>query len=129
VEVKRGGPLKRRTPLRPKPPERLPRPAPATLREVARRDFGRCIVCVYRGQHPQPAGPPHHVLPKARWPQWNDVSTNLVTVCLPHHDEHERAHRRISWEALPAPVQAWVRQQARGDAVVAAFVERAYPHD
>jgi hypothetical protein len=69
----------------------------------------------------------HHVLPVQTFPQWLDEARNLVGVCAPHHDEHERARRRIPWRALPEAVRAWVQDRMRDDRAVAVFVTRTYP--
>jgi len=76
---------------------------------VYRRSAGRCIVCRER-----PAVQVHHVLPKSRFPQHALETDNLVGVCPGCHDEHERAHRRIRLDDLPAAVIAFARHHEPG---------------
>ena len=143
--MRRSGPLRRRTPLRPDPElvrewqrsTRTPlrqskrrRPAvSANVRAAAvRRSSGDCAVCVADGRtRPARAVHVHHVLPARTFPQWINEPLNLVGICPEHHDEHERARRRIRWRALPVAVRSWVADRMREDGAVAAFVLRTYP--
>lgn len=123
--MKRGGPLRRRTRLRQTAPlkpgtrkQRAPIPA-GVAAEVIRRDEGACVVCG-RSRSLQP----HHVLPVEHWPEFTTHPANIVLICWPDHDNHERAHRRIRWDELP-PETIRLAQQTSGAA--AAYLERSYP--
>lgn len=82
-------------------------PIPRELRDaVYRRSAGRCIVCGAVAQQV------HHVLAKARWPQFYLEARNLVGVCPDCHAAHENASRRIRMSELAAEVAAFAREHA-----------------
>jgi 5-methylcytosine-specific restriction endonuclease McrA len=127
--VKRGGPLRRTTPLRQtvklarstplragRPKQRAPIP-PEVAAAVIHRDKG-CIVCG-TGRSLQP----HHVLPVERWPELTTHPHNIVLICWADHDNHTRAHRRIKLEELP-PEAVRLAQETSGAA--AAYLWRTY---
>jgi hypothetical protein len=66
---------------------------------------------------------PHHVLPQAQWPEHAENPFNLVMVCWHHHDNHERAHRRIRYDELPEQVRTWIRTLGGRETL---YVERTY---
>lgn len=66
----------------------------------------------------------HHVLPVEKWPEWVTERFNLVGVCAACHDEHERAHRRIPFEALPTEVRLFVQNTGCPEAM---YLHKTYP--
>ena len=101
----------------------VPKRAPDdVLQQVVDRDNGRCVVCntLAVGE------PPHHVFPKAatKWPHLRADPDNLVMLCLPCHDQHERAYKRVPRSALPAVTLALAERE--GPRAVA-YLERTYP--
>jgi len=115
-----GVPL-RRTSLRRKAEVKNKRVPAEVLEAVYRRDNGICIVCgrvVWNDF-------PHHVLPKAKWPELKDDRWNLATIHLSCHANHENASRRIRRDELPAET---LEVLAKLDARIQAYVERTYPY-
>lgn len=66
----------------------------------------------------------HHVLPERAWPEFVKLAANVVLVCAACHDEHERAHRRLALDQLPAESLSWLATVADGPAGV--YLERTY---
>jgi hypothetical protein len=130
--VKRGGPLRRLTPLRgtstlkrtPLKAGKAKRPRRAqpikVLAKIAKRSQGRCIVC---GTKCDPRRDRHHVLPVQSWPALEFVAENQVLVCLADHMAHEGASRRIRMAELPE-CAITLAHATSGAAVV--FLERTY---
>jgi hypothetical protein len=129
--VKRGGPLRRLTPLRGtstlkrtplkagKPKQRRAQSADV-LALIAKRSHGRCIVCRAKCD---PRRDRHHVLPVQSWPDLEFVADNQVLICLPDHMAHEGASRRIRMAELPE-CAITLAHATSGAAVV--FLERTY---
>lgn len=130
--MKRGKPLARKTPLR-QGDKTLKRggsltqgtrkrkvtvPPRARAEALARCD-GRCVVCHRRGRLQR-----HHVLDEQLFPEHARESLNLVMACIPDHERHTLAFRRIRRDELPAEVLAWAL--ALPDPALAWFESR-YP--
>jgi hypothetical protein len=92
------------------------------LQQVIDRDHGRCVVCHELCYD----DPPHHIFPKAatKWPHLIFELDNLVTLCLPCHDRHERAYKRVPRAVLPIGVFALAERE--GPRAVS-YLERTYP--
>jgi 5-methylcytosine-specific restriction endonuclease McrA len=112
--VKRGGPLRRvtplrgtstlkRTPLKVGKPKRRRRRTAAINAEIARLSRGRCVRCKTKR-----ALQPHHVLDVQMFSEHELEPRNIVLVCAGCHDEHTRAHRRLRIDELPDEVIAFV---------------------
>jgi hypothetical protein len=149
VLVKRGKPLRTKKPLRANPTKvaawqyRSRKPlnpgtpkvrkviATSTRSRVAARSGGKCIVCYYHADPdvlspgPRRMAHLHHVLPVQTWPEYETEERNLVGVCAPCHDEHERAHRRIPFAALPKETVHFVYDETTPQAI--AYLEKTYP--
>lgn len=121
-------------------PKRKATIPPAPRAHAVNRSFGVCIVCLHRhgwngrrqearrllGQgKARSVAQLHHVLPERLFPRWAVEELNLVGVCVPCHAEHENAHRRIPWEALPPQTVIFARALASAEA--AAYFDRTYP--
>lgn len=65
----------------------------------------------------------HHVFPRQTWPALIEVEDNLVCVCDPCHDEHERWRWRIPRAALP---QVSI-DLAEHDEAMLRYIEETYP--
>jgi 5-methylcytosine-specific restriction endonuclease McrA len=101
--LSRGDTSLKRTALNPgKRKQRKKRPV-ALRDEVRKRSHGRCIVCVFDNEQP-PAkiAHLHHVLGVERWPELELAASNLVGLCVRHHEQHTKAFRRVPMAALPA---------------------------
>lgn len=72
----------------------------------------------------EPVAHLHHVLPVNLFPEWELTRNNLVGVCPGCHDEHERAHRRIPFEALPLEVRLFAQNAGGQEAL---YISRTYP--
>lgn len=66
----------------------------------------------------------HHILPVEKFPDYVVTEENLVGVCPPCHDDHERVNRRIPLEAIPPESVLFVMQL--GDPMLYYF-EKNYP--
>lgn len=75
----------------------------ALRRAVLARDFYRCFVC--RAVLPAHRLNAHHLVPRADG--GTDEMRNLVTLCVPHHDEVEG----LAWDGLCAARQAHLEAQ------------------
>jgi 5-methylcytosine-specific restriction endonuclease McrA len=108
-------------------PAKVKASIPKAVREhVYARDEGRCVRCrrvVGRGLFERAL---HHVLPEREWPAFVKVAANVVLVCAGCHDEHERAHRRLALEQLPAETFTWLRSLPDGP--IGVYIERTYQH-
>lgn len=91
---------------------------PGVALEVKRQSRGRCVRCGTRRALQR-----HHVLPVARWPQYETEALNMVLACAGCHDEHERAHRRLRLDELPPAVVAFAR--TRGG-IEALYLDKVY---
>lgn len=107
-----------RKPLSPGTPKvRTPIPT-ATRAVVYKRSRGKCIMCPSRIDHV------HHVLPVQSHPKWDTEVLNLVGLCAPCHDEHERWHRRIPLASLPIEVRLFAQNAGPQEAI---YLHRNYP--
>lgn len=137
-------PLKRTAGLERKPPARKATIPPAVRALVRERSRGVCVMCLHRVGAPadgltaggaaaarlrgaRSVAHLHHLLEERNFPRWVVAPDNLVGVCEECHDEHERAHRRIPWEALPAGVQLFLRTVASTDGAAYRAVRTNYP--
>lgn len=111
-----------------KAPKKKPALPPALRAAVMARSRGRCVVCVHLGvDRPRRAAHVHHLLEQRNFPEYRLVEENCVGVCEPCHDEHERAHRRIPWEALPVVCRDFLGVAALASGAAARAVDRNYP--
>lgn len=102
TQLKRSEPLKRSG-----KGKHYPRTSQAGRAAVRARSGGMCIMCLWRGGHANRIVHLHHLLEKRNWPQYAQLPLeNQVGVCEGCHDEHERAHVRIPWLALPLDCRA-----------------------
>lgn len=112
---------------------------------VMKRSSGWCIVCLWRVGYSRGHVPAahrsvmramgrngrvrkavhlHHVLPVQMFVRWELSLDNQVGICAECHDEHERAHRRIPFAALPEVVRTFARCAGSQESL---YFERTYP--
>jgi hypothetical protein len=71
---------------------------------------------------------PHHLLPKATWPQFAETRANIVALSADRHMTHEHSPLdRLPWEALPGECQSFLRSVAAVDPRAERLIEREYP--
>lgn len=120
---------------------------PEVRNAVKKRSGGFCVVCLYRVGYPggtvnlgdfltvrglgragriRRIAHLHHVLPVQSFARWELNPENLVGICAECHDEHERAHRRIPYTALPVIVRLFA-QNAGGQESM--YIHRTYPKE
>jgi hypothetical protein len=99
----------------------------AVWREVLRRDGGGCVWSRLLGEQ-VPAKHPHHLLPKATWPQFAGARQNIVALSADRHMTHEHSPLdRLPWEALPGECQAFLRDVAAVDPRAERLIATKYP--
>lgn len=140
--MRRGGPLERRTPLRRGRRRERPRVSPEARAEALEASGGACVACLHlaglpaahaagrqavRSGQARRADHAHHLLERRNFPQWTDEPLNMVGLCEGCHDLHERAARRVPWEALPARCQDFLAREARLDGAAERAVRTNYP--
>ena len=111
-------PLRRRGRLRPgrKP---KPRVSPESREAAYARTQGLCGCCCGR----RAQGPPHHILPKQRWPELIDEPANLLPICFRCHQLHEEAIRRIPYYAIGSVWDLDLSEPQKR------YIENTYPMD
>lgn len=83
--------------------------------------------CRYEGREVS-AEHPHHLLPKAAWPQYRNIAANIACLCGRCHMQHEFSPRdRLPWAALPALSHEFLTAVALVDARAARLIAVKYP--
>lgn len=132
-------PLERTTELTQRAPVKRKATIPQAVRAaVVDRSGGWCVRCLWRydvapADVRQARGRVgriahlHHLLEERNFPAWAQEVRNLIGLCAACHDEHERAHRRVPWDALPLTCRVWLLHVASTDGAAYRAVRTNYP--